>query len=71
MIQKFWSVILIFIGFISSIFYLKHQGKKQEKLEQSKKDLETGLEIKKDDALHANDSFDDIHERMRPYVRKD
>jgi hypothetical protein len=71
MIQKLWGVVLILMGFIGSVFYLKHQGKKDGKLEQSQKDLETGLEVKKDDALHNNDNINDVRSRLRPYIRKD
>lgn len=70
-IQKANGAIFVILGFLVSIFYLKHQAKKEEKLKNIQESLKVGLEIKKDDANHINDSDNVVRNRMRKYVRKD
>jgi hypothetical protein len=71
MIQKLWGVLLILFGFIGSVFYLKRQGKKEERLERNSETLYTIIEEQKNEARHKADSQEELKKRMRDmgYVR--
>lgn len=71
MIDALVGILIAIVGIIGAFFYAKGSGKKEAKNEQTEESLKTGLEIKKDDAIHSNDDIDDVRKRMRDKYTRD
>jgi hypothetical protein len=71
--QKLWGILLVIFGFIGSILYLKHAGKKEQKLETDEATLNTILKERQNEARHSTDDTNTLKQRMFKlgYVKKD